>query len=276
MNIFERVVAEAAERTPKPTANDYIGEDGETYCGTCHTRKTCIVNFGTEDNPKLLHVNCICQCRKNEIAAEEKARKTEKLRRACFGNDFVKTGIFENDKFPESSIGKAMRRYADSWGQMYRDGMGLLFYGAVGTGKTFYAECIANAVTEQLSSVKLVKSARLVSDVVESGYIGRADKLDSLAAFSLLILDDYGMQKNNDFFNSFMTELIDMRYEKKKPLIITTNLDIEYFKNPADMSIQRMCDRILEMCFPVKFEGMSKRRESVKSIYLERKKMLGL
>ena len=38
---------------------------------------------------------------------------------------------------------KAMR-YCLSWGKMYRDNIGLILWGNVGTGKTYFAACIAN------------------------------------------------------------------------------------------------------------------------------------
>lgn len=40
-------------------------------------------------------------------------------------------------------------RYVEQWQTMRTENIGLLFWGGVGTGKSFLAGCIANALMEQ-------------------------------------------------------------------------------------------------------------------------------
>ena len=65
-NIIELII-ERAKETENITAGDYVGEDNLYYCGKCHTRKqTAVELFG---NTRV--VPCICQCRADELKAEE-------------------------------------------------------------------------------------------------------------------------------------------------------------------------------------------------------------
>ena len=48
------------------------------------------------------------------------------------------------------------RRYVEHWPEMRKENMGLLFWGPAGTGKTFAAACIANALVEREVGVRLI------------------------------------------------------------------------------------------------------------------------
>ena len=55
--------------------------------------------------------------------------------------------------------------------------------------------------------------------------------------------------------------VIDCRYRSRKPMIITTNLQLEEIKNPPDLAHARIYDRILERCAPILFSGKNFREE---------------
>ena len=74
----------------------------------------------------------------------------------------------------------------------------------------------------------------------------------------LLVLDDFGAERNTDFKAEQIFTVIDSRYSAKKPMIITTNLTD--FKTETDIRRKRVYDRIFEVCTPIKIDGESKRR----------------
>jgi len=43
------------------------------------------------------------------------------------------------------------KQYAENWDGFRQNGIGLLLFGDVGTGKTFAASCIANAIIDRES-----------------------------------------------------------------------------------------------------------------------------
>lgn len=89
----------------------------------------------------------------------------------------------------------------------------------------------------------------------------REELLRDIRNCSLLILDDFGMERDSEFGKEIIFQVIDARYQSRKPMIITTNLSMNTLQNPADTSGKRIYDRILEMCLPVKFLGKSLRTD---------------
>ena len=55
---------------------------------------------------------------------------------------------FANDNGQNPVMEKA-HAYVEHWKEAYRDNTGLLLFGDVGTGKSFFAGCIANALLDR-------------------------------------------------------------------------------------------------------------------------------
>ena len=69
------------------------------------------------------------------------------------------------------------------------------------------------------------------------------------------------MERQTEYANEQIFGIIDGRYLSRRPLIVTTNLTLRQLKEPENIHRQRIYDRILEMCVPVKFDGGSLRQE---------------
>jgi DNA replication protein DnaC len=117
--------------------------------------------------------------------------------------------------------------------------------------------------------------SRLVNDI-QATFDGKQEIIDSLNRYPLVIFDDLGVERNSEFMQEMVFNIIDSRYKSGLPFIITTNLSLEEIKKPKDLSCARIYDRILERCFPIEFTGVSKRRQAVKDSYFDTKKKLGL
>ena len=87
---------------------------------------------------------------------------------------------------------------------------------------------------------------------------------------------DLGAERKSEFMKEMVYNIIDSRYRSGLPMIITTNLSMDEMKNPGNMEYERIYDRILERCFPIKVEGTSKRRKAIRNSYDEMKNTLGL
>ena len=55
---------------------------------------------------------------------------------------------FSNDNGQNPLMDKA-HAYVENWKEAYKSNIGLLLFGDVGTGKSFFAGCIANALLDQ-------------------------------------------------------------------------------------------------------------------------------
>ena len=135
--------------------------------------------------------------------------------------------------------------------------MGYLFWGPVGTGKSYLASCIANALLEQEVTVKMTNFNTILNDLfaVED----KTEYIRSLNGYELLIIDDLGVERNSEYALENIFSVIDWRYRSGRPLITTTNLPLVQLKQETKIGKKRIYDRILERCIPVKIDGVSRR-----------------
>ena len=257
---------------------DYVGEGGVLYCGKCHTPKEIRVELlGRE---RIMPMLCKCaeerrDAEEAEWKAREFARRVERLRRACFAEHGLCGHTFDVDDRKNVRMSNAMRAYVDKWDEVRAKNMGLLLYGQPGTGKSFYAACVANALIDKGVSAAMTSFARIVGDL-QGLREDNGAYIDYLASVGLLIVDDLGAERDSKYMQEQVYAVINARYEARKPLILTTNLPIEQIKSPGDLNYRRIYDRVLEMCHPVKFEGRSKRVAYVIDNFEERNRLLGL
>lgn len=253
---------------------EYIGEDGFLHCGVCHAQVQTKVNFLGQDRI----VRCICDCVKKEREAyEERKRREERERRrkVCFAETNMSSWTFENDSRENAKLSDAMINYAEQFKDFLEDGRGLLLSGTVGTGKTYFAACIANRLIDKGYRVLMTNFARLTNQI-QGTFEGKQALIDDLNRYPLLILDDLGAERKSEYMQEMVFNIIDSRYRSGLPFIITTNLSLEEIKKPQDLTCSRIYDRILERCFPIEMNGGSKRRQAVKESYFDTKKKLGL
>ena len=135
----------------------------------------------------------------------------------------------------------------------------MILWGEVGTGKSYLAGCIANALMEKEVSVCMTNFALILNDLAAS-YKDRNEYIARLCSFPLLILDDFGMERGTEYGLEQVYNVIDSRYRSQKPLIVTTNLTLEELQNPEDTAHARIYDRLIEMCSPVCITGKNFRK----------------
>lgn len=261
----------------KAEQGDFI-MDGLLYCGKCKTPKQCRVEIlGAVRTPMCL---CRCEIERREREEEERRRveflrKIQELRRMGFPESEMQDWTFANDDLSNERITKAMQNYVDNFDSLRKAGKGLLLYGTVGTGKTFAACEVANALIDKGFPV-LVTSFPRLTNTIQGMFDGKQDYIDGLNRFQLLVIDDLGTERNSEFMQEMIYTIIDSRYRSGLPFIITTNLTIDEIKKPGDIGRTRIYDRILERCFPIEVAGGSRRRKAVREGYEDMKNLLGL
>lgn len=127
----------------------------------------------------------------------------------------------------------------------------MLLWGDVGTGKSFIAGCIANALLDKGVPVLMTNFARLLNKLTDMYSGDRNAYIDSFKRYPLLIIDDLGMERNSEFVREQVFSVIDSRYRSQLPMIVTTNLSLEELKDPTDLPRTRIYDRVMERCMPI-------------------------
>lgn len=271
-----KIYDDTAEKMAKglnAAADDYTGPDGLLYCGKCHTAKQCRVKHPFKDQIDTQAQLCKC-----EIEARRKvyyAHENEAKRRECFEDQKMMQYTFAADDGSNDKVLQALKSYVDNFDTFRQKEKGLLLYGPVGTGKTFAAACVANALIDNGVAARMT-DFRWLENTLWGMSGGRQDFIDSFNRYPLLIFDDLATERKTEYMKQIVFDFIDNRYKSGLPMIITTNLSLEELKNPEGVAEARCYDRILERCFPLEVAGASRRRKKIIADYNETKELLGL
>lgn len=275
MDLLNEIAEKSAEVIEREDG-DYE-QDGLIYCGKCHTPKQTTVEL----DGKTLTVSCLCECRQNEYDAEQERQRTEsrvreaeRLRRDGMQDMQVRGMTFSNDDSPDTKLSKLARRYVEKFSEMRERGKGLLLYGTVGTGKTFYAACIVNALIDKGVPCLMTNFSRLTTALLD------ADKkmsfLNDLDKYELLVIDDLSAERNTEYVAGTVQMVVDARYTSGKPLIVTTNLTADELIRPAEIRDKRLFSRLYDMCVPYEVKGGDRRKKALVDTKAEMEELLGL
>ena len=265
MNPISKVLQDIA--TPTRNRGDYTDEEGFLCCGNCRERKEMDVTIPESLRPSgVMRVRRNCRCEQERYEAEEKARREqefksrmERLRRDGITDPAYLKYTFGQDDRRNPEVSDVCLKYVQNWDSMKADNIGILFYGDVGTGKSFLACCIANALLGRLVSVSVTNFPRILNTL--QGFDDeRQKRIDRLQQYSLLVIDDLGVERDTTFSVEQVYNVIDTRARSGKPLIVTTNLSMKDLQNPPSLAHSRIYDRVLEMCpIRLKLTGDSRR-----------------
>ena len=126
-------------------------------------------------------------------------------RNDCFNDLAYRNMTFDRDDRPEHILSKAARAYAENF-QPALEQHGIMFTGNVGTGKTFYACCIANAVIDRGCTAWVTTLQPLVRALCS--YEAAEKILAKIRKVDLLVLDDLGSTALNDFTTDKIFEIV--------------------------------------------------------------------
>lgn len=251
--------------------NVHLEEDGLLHCNFCGEVREFVlqdddfVGLAKKFVGNKLPITCTCQDPRNSAEAKDFAKRQ-------FANKVTENrtiGLYEQgykhytmarDDGKNEKVSASIERYIESWQENKKANKGILFYGGVGTGKTFYAAAIANAVLDMGEKVRMLPMSALINACTNSYGEGKKNVLDWVRKCDLLIIDDFGTQRKTDTVYEIVYELIDARYQSGKPLIITTNSNLQ---KGADDREQRLNDRIKAMCVPFPIVGESRRKSPI-------------
>lgn len=179
---------------------------------------------------------------------------------------------FQQTKFNGRNL-ELCQRYAKKFDAMLEKNQGLLFWGQVGTGKSFAAACIANYLLDHKIPVMMTSFVKLL-EAVQHGKENESDIIRRLNRAKLVIFDDLGAERSTDYAIERVYNIIDSRYRARLPMILTTNLTIDEMKGEVDIRYTRIYDRVFETCYPMQFTGPSFRKKEASRRFTEMEKLL--
>jgi len=169
--------------------------------------------------------------KKRQQAEAKRARIESLLRRSMipsrFSNYTFETYIAKSDDQKRKK--EFCQKYSEDFENVYQNGTSLVFCGTTGTGKTHLACAIANAVITRLGSSAVFMSVIRAIRQVKETYSKSSEKTEQEAIDwflnpDLLILDEVGVQFGTDAEKVILFEILNERYQNRKPTILISNL----------------------------------------------------
>lgn len=197
---------------------------------------------------------------------EQCERAVRKLKRdSRIGAKFARRTFetFESDKFPKAY--EICLRYAKNFEIASRGGKGLILFGDAGTGKTHLASAISNYLMDDFIPVKFGTFADLLDSLKDSFRTDRQTKIvKTLGEIPLLVIDDLGKERYTEWASQILFQVIDKRYNKELPTIITTNLPLQALRQRLGDPIM---SRLSETCYGIQMKGENYRYAHREKIY---------
>lgn len=253
--------------------NSYRDGSGALRCRDCGQPLEAYVGVVG----KMLPISCDCdrQAEESQRQAEQRDRAEQAAKESPLYDAGYDACTFELDAFPDSPASRRSRAYVERWANVEEGNFGLLFSGPLGTGKSYYAAAIVNALRAKGVGALIVTTSRLINAVRASK--NPQDVIDGLNRFRLVALDDLGAERDTGYAVEQLENFINGRSLRGKPLIVTTNLLRKDMDSPEKIVYARIFDRVKVMCcLPVVLTGPSKREYQAKERAKRCKEILGI
>lgn len=266
---------------------DWFDEEGILMCGTCGEARQHMVTAAapTDKEPeRVLRFKAVrgCRCEREREEAEKQKEldrkameRVDRLRKASLMDEKLKKASFSSFQTTKHNARnlKLCRRYAEAFNEMVAKNQGVIFWGDVGTGKSFAAACIANYLLDRGVPVIMTSLVKLL-EIIQGGEERESDIISRMNSAKLVIFDDLGAERNTDYALEKIYNIIDSRSRRELPMILTTNLSITEMQEEGDRRYSRIYDRIFETCYPMQFTGTSWRKKSASRRFEEMERLL--
>lgn len=258
-----------------------------TDCERCRgTSFEILVTTGKDGAEVEVARRCPCQDVAGPNASErllESLRIPPRYEHCTFATFEIEGGVPQRDAL--ARVMKYCNTYLERGSVQANDtGVGLLFTGGNGTGKTHLAVAVLRELAERYGTRGQFWDYHELMREIRNSYnpataITEYELLEPIIDLEVLLLDDLGAWKMTDWMNDTLFFILNRRYLARRPSIITTNYpdrevsarDLQA-ANPTvraeylvDRIGQRLRSRLLECCAVIRVEGHDRRQVALQA-----------
>lgn len=210
---------------------------------------------------------CRAQAELEEEQREREKRVEEMLDRA---GGTPRMRAWSWGTYPTDSLGRRVLALAEDWLAGYRAGdrRNLFLYGPQGVGKTGLAWSLVVRVIRELEREALFVNFRILLEELRLSYSDRRAGVPTdyvrVDRVPVLALDDIGSERPTDFAREELANLVEARYGKRLPTIVTSNYA------PNELAVRlghddpviglRIVSRLREDALGMEIQGKDRRR----------------
>nr|DAE10094.1 MAG TPA: Replicative helicase [Siphoviridae sp. ctGuJ10] len=210
---------------------------------------------------------CLCQERSYELEAIQKLKnnKAEIIKNNKSRCGFVQRDLDELNMKTITHKGNieaydAIIEYADNFSKNVT--MGFYIYGETGVGKSLLAKkCMAKILNKGFSAY-ITSVSKLMNDIKKEYNNSTRITFDWCIDVDLLVLDDFGAERCTDHDLDQLFLLLETRWRECKPIIITSNLNLQELSTRYD-KYGRIYSRVIGTCRPILVKDKDRRIEGV-------------
>ena len=252
--LFEGIFPES----PRAAADTIDPADGLLRCGVCGQRKqfrTKLSGFLADRFGQTVTVPVMCDCQRMAIKAEEAARRgaeraqrIRRLRLTAITDEKYLACTFARDNQQDAVARAFCLNYVKRFQAMADQNIGLILLGEPGTGKSFYAASIANALVDEGIEAHIATLPELVHRMTAEFGKRRDETIALIHRVPLLVIDDFGVERKTSYGYEQIYAVVNERYKAQKPTVVTTNLTFAQLHAPEAVEDKRILARVNEMC----------------------------
>ena len=257
---------------------DYT-KDGVIHCGYCHTPKQILHEWRGELRAFPIHCRCKQECLARiakEREQRQKQEKAEKNRQHALPYPYMHQWTFAHDDGGSPKATQYFKHYVENFAEMKKDGNGLFLFGVKGSGKTYAAAQIVNALCDKGYRCLVTSFMEIVKNLLSLNRENRQEYLDDICSHDLLVFDDFGGETNSNFFDINLEEIVKTCYMKYIPMIVITPMAQDTLEQGLNATRQTAVNRMKERCYCLTLRNTNRFKQQTNQRRDKMEKLLGI
>ena len=261
-----------------PHPGDYE-KDGVLHCGYCHKPKYILHNLFGKVKAFPIDCDCLKECLAR-IAGEHRRReeliKAENCRSHALPYAHMRQWNFANDDGGSPVITGYAKHYAEHFAEFRPRGEGLFLFGISGTGKTYTAVQIVNALCDKGYRCLVTSFLDIVTDLLSLNREKRQEYINDICRHDLVVFDNYGTEPTTYFSDMNVLEIVNICYDKFVPVIVATSLSPEILDKENNITRKSALTRLKERCYCLTLANVHRKNKQAKERNDRYRKLLGI